>query len=213
MKCWNDLMGLVENKNIVKEERLRVLVACEFSGIVRQAFTDRGHYCISCDLLPTEIPGNHYQGDVRDLLLPGQWDLMIAHPPCTHLATSGARYFHKKQKEQEEALEFVRELMAAPIDRICIENPVSVISGSIRPPDQVIQPYQFGHGEIKKTCLWLKNLPPLKPTNIVEGREARVAGLGPTKDRWKKRSRTLQGIADAMSEQWGKLTPVQGEMF
>jgi hypothetical protein len=145
--------------------------------------------------------------------MPGQWDLMSGFPPCTHLATSGARYFYRKQKEQKEALDFVRLLMAAPIDRICIENPVSVISGQIRRPDQVIQPYQFGHGEVKKTCLWLKNLPLLKPTNIVSGRVARVAGLGQSKDRWKKRSRALTGIAEAMADQWGKLTPIQEELW
>jgi hypothetical protein len=131
------------------------------------------------------------------------WDLMIAHPPCTHLAVSGARWFKEKQKEQEEALAFVQMLMDAPIEKICIENPISIISSRIRKPDQIIQPWMFGHGETKATCLWLKNLPPLTPTNIVEGREPRVHHASPGPDRWKERSRTLQGIADAMAEQWG----------
>ena len=137
--------------------------------------------------------------------LNGPWDLMIAHPPCTHLAVSGARWFKEKAKEQAEALAFVRALMDAPIQRICIENPISIISSRIRKPDQIIQPWQFGHGETKATCLWLKNLPKLAPTNIVEGREARVHKMPPGPDRWKERSRTFRGIADAMAEQWGSL--------
>lgn len=136
---------------------MRVLVACEYSGTVRDAFRARGHDAMSCDLLPTDVPGPHYQGDVRDVLGDG-WDLMIAHPPCTHLAASGARWFHLKQQEQAEALEFVRLLMNAPIPRIAVENPVSVISSRIRKPDQIIQPWMFGHGETKATCLWLKGL-------------------------------------------------------
>lgn len=183
-----------------------VLVACEYSGVVRDAFAARGHFAVSCDLLPAESGGPHYQGDVRDLIENwGGWDLLIAHPPCTHLAVSGARWFKGKADEQAGALEFVRYLMAAPIPRICIENPVSVISSQIRKPDQSIQPWQFGHGEVKRTCLWLKNLPRLKPTNIVSGREARVHRMPPGPDRWKERSRTLQGIADAFAEQWGWL--------
>ena len=180
---------------------LNILVACEYSGIVRSAFAALGHNAWSCDLLPTEIPGQHYQGDVRDLLKE-KWDLMIAHPPCTHLAVSGARYFYRKQAEQAEALEFVRLLMNAPIEHIAIENPISVISSRIRKPDQIIQPWQFGHGETKATCLWLKGLPKLQPTNIVEGREQRVHKMPPSPDRWKERSRTFQGIANAMSVQW-----------
>lgn len=180
---------------------MKVLVACEYSGIVRDAFIARGHDAWSCDLLPTERPGPHYQGDVRDVLGNG-WDLMIAHPPCTHLAVSGARWFKDKLIEQAEALDFVRALMAAPIDRIAIENPISIISSRIRKPDQIIQPWQFGHGETKATCLWLKGLPKLTPTNIVEGREARVHKMPPGPDRWKERSRTYPGIADAMAEQW-----------
>ena len=181
---------------------MRVLVACEYSGRVRDAFIRRGHDAMSCDLLPTETPGPHYQGDVRDVIEDG-WDLMIAHPPCTHLAVSGARWFKDKQSEQVEALEFVQMLMDAPIPMIAIENPVSVISSRIRKPDQVIQPWQFGHGETKATCLWLKGLPKLTPTNVVEGREARVHRMPPSPDRWKERSRTYQGVADAMAAQWG----------
>lgn len=180
---------------------MRVLVACEFSGTVRDAFRKRGHDAISCDLLPTETPGAHYQGDVRDILGNG-WDMMIAHPPCTHLAVSGARWFKDKQKEQEEALDFVRVLMAAPILMIAIENPISIISSKIRKPDQIIQPWQFGHGETKATCLWLKGIPKLIPTKIVEGRLAKVHRMPPSPNRWKERSRTYQGIADAMAEQW-----------
>jgi site-specific DNA-cytosine methylase len=152
---------------------MRVLIACEFSGRVRDAFIAKGHDAVSCDLLPTDEPGPHHQGDVRDLLVE-RWDLLIAHPPCTHLAVSGARWFKDKKEEQKEALDFVRLLLDADIERIALENPISVISSKIRKPDQIIQPWQFGHGETKATCLWLKNLPLLLPTNIVEGREAIV---------------------------------------
>ena len=179
-----------------------MLVACEYSGTVRDAFIARGHDAMSCDLLPTERPGPHYQGDVRGVDL-SSFDMMIAHPPCTHLAVSGARWFKDKQTEQREALEFVRWLMVCPVPRIAIENPVSVISSRIRKPEQIIQPWQFGHGEQKTTCLWLKNLPKLAPTNVVEGREQRVWRLPPSPDRWKLRSATYQGIADAMADQWG----------
>ena len=212
---------------------MKILVACEFSGIVRDAFAAKGHDAWSCDLLPTERPGNHIQGDVLDILegiptgLYGgvefcdlssadkeaanqgiieedvePWDLMIAHPPCTHLAVSGARWFKDKRDEQAESLRFVEILMAAPIPKICIENPISIISSRIRKPDQIIQPWQFGHGETKATCLWLKGLPPLQPTNIVEGRENRVHRCPPGPERWKIRSRTLTGIANAMADQW-----------
>ena len=180
---------------------MRVLVACEFSGVVRDAFIRRGHDAMSCDLLPTEVPGPHYQGDVRDVLDRG-WDLAIMHPPCTHLAVSGARWFPEKRTEQQEALEFVQTLLNAPIPRICLENPVSIISTRIRKPDQIIQPWQFGHGETKATCLWLKNLPLLKPTNIVSGREQRIHRMSPSPDRWRLRSKTYEGIAEAMSDQW-----------
>lgn len=181
---------------------MRVLVACEYSATVRNAFTAKGHYALSCDLLPTEIPGEHYQGDVRDLLYSG-WDLMIAHPPCTHLSVSGARWFKDKQVEQKEALAFVRELLNAPIGKIALENPISIISSKIRKPDQIVQPWMFGHGETKATCLWLKGLPLLQPTKIVEGRVARIHKMGPSPDRWKERSRTYAGLAKAMAEQWG----------
>jgi hypothetical protein len=159
---------------------------------------------MSCDLLPTDAPGPHYQGDVFDILNDG-WDLMVAHPPCTHLAVSGARHFAAKQASgvQQEALNFVQRLMDAPIERIALENPISIISSRIRKPDQIIQPWQFGHGETKATCLWLKNLPNLRPTNIVDGREAKVHRMPPSADRWKRRSTTYQGIADAMAAQWG----------
>ena len=183
---------------------MKVLIACEFSGIVREAFKAKGHDAWSCDLLPTEIPGHHIRGDVR-LVLDEEWDLMIAHPPCKHLAVSGARWFKDKQKEQAEAIEFVRTLLGTPIPHIALENPVSVISTKIRKPDQIIQPWMFGHGETKKTCLWLKNLPLLEPTNIVEGREGRVWKMTPSPDRWKNRSRTLPGIAEAMADQWGSI--------
>lgn len=181
---------------------MRVLVACEFSGVVRDAFLRRGHDAWSCDLLPTESPGPHIQGDVLDVL-DGGWDLMIAHPPCTHLAVSGARWFKDKVVEQKLALDFVRALLEADIDRIALENPVSIISSKIRKPDQIIQPWQFGHGETKATCLWLKGVSPLRETNVVDGRAARVHRLPPGPDRWKERSRTFHGIAAAMAEQWG----------
>ena len=182
---------------------MRVLVACEYSAAVRDAFRAKGHDAWSCDLLPTEgDPQWHHEGDVFEILT-DSWDLMIAHPPCTHLAVSGARWFKDKLVEQAEALEFVRRLLDAPIDKIALENPISIISSRIRKPTQIIQPWQFGHGETKATCLWLKNLPPLTPTKIVDGREARVHKMAPGPDRWKERSRTYQGIADAMAEQWG----------
>ncbi len=184
---------------------MRVLVACEYSGTVRDAFAARGHDAWSCDLLPTERLGNHIHGDVLQHLH-RNWDLMIAHPPCTHLAVSGARWFKDKQIEQAEALDFVHRLMDAPIPRIALENPISIISSRIRKPDQIIQPWQFGHGETKATCLWLKNLPKLMPTNIVEGREARIHKMPPGPNRWKERSRTFEGIAQAMAEQWGGRT-------
>jgi len=191
---------------------MKVLVACEYSGTVRDAFLAAGHIALSCDLLPSDAPGPHLQGDVREVLEMG-WDLMIAHPPCTHLAVSGARWFHLKQQEQQEALRFVRMLLEAPIPRIALENPVSIISSRIRKPNQTIQPWQFGHGETKATCLWLKNLPPLEPTNIVDGREARIHRMPPSPTRWKERSKTYQGIADAMAQQWGSITDLQMSLF
>jgi site-specific DNA-cytosine methylase len=181
----------------------RALVACEFSGTVRRALAARGWDAWSCDLLPAEDDSHrHIVGDVRPLLTLG-WDMLIAFPPCTHLAVSGARWFKDKQEEQIDALEFVRTLLDAPIPHIALENPVSVISSHIRKPDQTVQPWQFGHGEVKRTCFWLKKLPKLRPTNIVEGREARVHKMPPGPNRWRERSRTFDGIANAMADQWG----------
>ena len=191
---------------------MRILIGCEYSGVVRDAFLRLGHDAMSCDLLATESPGPHYQGDIRDVI-DYPWDMAIFHPPCTHLAVSGARHFAAKQASgvQQEALEFVRALMAAPIPRICIENPVSIISSRIRKPDQVIQPYMFGHMERKATCLWLKGLPKLTPTDDVKrqtmelpaNERDKVHYMPPSADRWKLRSTTYQGIADAMASQWG----------
>jgi hypothetical protein len=165
---------------------------------------------MSCDLLPTEKPGPHYQGDVRDVI-GGGWDLMVAHPPCTHLAVSGARWFAGKRAVQAEALEFVRFLLGAPIPLIAIENPVSIISSRIAKPTQIIHPWQFGHGEEKTTCLWLKGLPKLRPTKVVDGRDQRIWKMSPSPTRWKERSRTYPGIAEAMADQWsrfaGEVTP------
>lgn len=185
---------------------MKVLVACEYSGTVRDAFIAAGHEAMSCDLLPTDVPGPHYQGDVRDVL-DYPWDLMIAHPPCTDLAVSGARHFKEKKLDgrQQAGVSFVLSLAKADIPKIAIENPVSVLSSLWRKPDQVIQPWQFGHGETKATCLWLKGLPPLEPTDIVSGREQRIHLMPPSKDRWKLRSATYKGIAQAMAEQWGNL--------
>jgi len=190
----------------------KILVACEYSGRVRDAFIRAGHDAISCDLLPAEQPGPHYQGDVRDVL-GNNWDLMICHPPCTHLSVSGARWFKSKLTEQAEALAFVKLLLQAPVPRIALENPVSIISSHFGKPTQTIQPWQHGHGETKATCLWLKNLPPLTPTNIVEGREARVHRMPPGPDRWKERSRTFEGIAQAMADQWGPLLSQPADLF
>lgn len=193
---------------------LKVLVACEYSGCVRDAFIKRGHTAMSCDLLPTDSPGPHYKGDVLDIINDG-WDLMIAHPPCTYLSVSGMHWTKRGLRDPkltEDALEFVQTLMNAPIGRIALENPVSVISSRIRKPDQIIQPWWFGEDASKKTCLWLKNLPLLVPTNKLEGDDKTRRGnqtasgqnkLPPSKDRWKLRSTTYQGIADAMAAQWG----------
>lgn len=196
-----------------------VLVACEFSGTVRDAFAAAGHYAMSCDLLPTEAPGSHFEGDVRHVL-DVKWDLMIAHPPCTYLSVSGMHWTRRGLRDPqltEDALEFVQLLLDAPIPRIALENPVSVISSRIRKPDQIIQPHQFGHDASKKTCLWLKNLPLLQATahvapRIVDGRkrwgnqtDSGQNRLGPSEDRWAKRSATYPGIAQAMADQWGPL--------
>ena len=185
---------------------MKVLVACEFSGIVRNEFISRGHRAVSCDLLPTESDylGGHYMGDVLRII-DSQWDMMIAFPPCTYLASSGARWWKDRQQEQQGALQFVRDLMAAPIPRIAVENPIGKISTAIRKPDQIIQPWTFGHGETKATCLWLDGLPKLQPTNIVDGRVPRVHHESPGPDRWKNRSRTYPGIAKAMADQWGTI--------
>ena len=185
---------------------MRVLVACEYSGVVRDAFLSLGHDAMSCDLLPTDNPGPHYQGAVFDIINDG-WDLMIAHPPCTHLAVSGARWFPQKRADgrQQEAIDFFMRLANADIHKIAIENPICIMSTEWRKPDQIIQPWQFGHGETKATCLWLKNLPKLIPTDIVDGREARIHKLPPSPERWKLRSTTYQGIASAMVEQWSNL--------
>ncbi|WP_010490865.1 DNA cytosine methyltransferase [Pseudomonas sp. S9] len=180
------------------------LVACEFSGRVRDALTEIGFYAVSCDLLPSETEGEHIQGDVLELLDWG-WDLLIAHPPCTDLAVSGARHFAAKVADgrQARALDFVRTLMAAPIQFKALENPKSIISTRIRKPDQIVQPWMFGHGERKETHFWLENLPALKPTDIVDGREPVVHYMAPGPDRWKNRSRTYPGIAVAIAQQWG----------
>lgn len=187
---------------------MKVLVACEFSGRVRDAFRDRGHKAWSCDLLPTESPGPHLECDVFSIL-DNNWDLMIAHPPCTHVCVSGNRYW-AGTPEREQGIKFIEELWKAPIEKICIENPVSVLStqSELGKATQYIQPWEYGHPETKKTGLWLKNLPPLKPTNILKERRTNLTPtgqnkLGPSEDRWKLRSLTYQGIADAMAEQWG----------
>jgi site-specific DNA-cytosine methylase len=196
---------------------LKVLIACEFSGTVREAFAKRGHDAWSCDLEPTDIPGQHYQGDVTDILADG-WDLMIAHPPCTYLSVSGMHWTKRGLRDPQltvDALNFVKLLTNCDIPKIALENPISIISSEIRKPDQIIQPYQFGHDASKKTCLWLKNLPKLSPTQFIEPRiingKKRWANqtdsgqnkLAPSSERWKLRSKTYQGIADAMAEQWG----------
>ncbi len=182
----------------------RVLVACEYSGAVRDAFTAAGHDAWSCDLLPTETPGQHIHGDVTGILDDG-WDLLIAHPPCTYLAYSGARWFADRRPLQDDAVTFVRLLMAAPVPRIAVENPSGVLTSRIRRPDQVIQPYLFGHGETKATCLWLTGLPKLRATHRVPGRTPRIHHMSPSPTRGKDRSRTYPGIAAAMADQWGPL--------
>lgn len=191
---------------------MRVLVACEFSGVVRDAFITRGHDAVSCDILPSEKPGPHIQADVLKHLY--GWDLMIAFPPCTHLCSSGARWFPEKQKEQQEALRFVNLLLNAPVKRIALENPIGIISTRIRKPDQIIQPWHFGHPESKATCLWLNRLPHLLHTCTVPVPEcgywdnqtpSGMNKLGPSEHRAKNRSRTYQGIAEAMAEQWENL--------
>ena len=183
---------------------MRVLIACEYSGRVRDAFTKKGHYALSCDLLPTESPGQHYTGNVLEIL-DCQWDLMIAFPPCTHLAVSGARWFEEKilDGRQQQGIDFFMALVNAPVAKVAIENPIGIMSTHYRKPNQIIHPWQFGHGETKATCLWLKNLPKLQATDIVDGRDGRVWKMPPSADRSKLRSITYQGIANAMADQWG----------
>ena len=185
----------------------RVLVACEFSGTVRDALRRRGVDAVSCDLLPTEAPGPHIEGDVLEQLDKG-WDMMIAFPPCTHLANSGARWWAEKRDDQADAIRFVMNLWLAPIPKVAIENPYGKLSSAWCRPDQVIQPWQFGHGETKATCLWLRGLPPLMVGAQDQGREPRVHRESPGPDRWKRRSKTLEGIAEAMAVQWGSLLEV-----
>jgi hypothetical protein len=184
---------------------MNVLVGCEFSGIVREAFRHEGHEALSIDLLPSEQMGPHIIGDVIEYIKKyGEaYGLMVVHPPCTYIAVSGARWFKDRMKEQEEAIEFVKQLWEAPIPRIAIENPIGVLSTKFRKPDQIIQPWMFGQGETKATCLWLKNLPKLIPTEIVNGRVGRVWKEPPSPNRWKNRSRTYPSIAHAMAVQWG----------
>lgn len=183
---------------------MKILIGCEYSGVVRDAFLRLGHDAMSCDLLPTESPGPHYQGDIRDVI-DYPFDLAIFHPPCTHLSVSGARHFAEKRMDgrQQSAVSFFMSLARAPIPMIAIENPVCIMSSLWRKPDQIIQPWQFGHGETKATCLWLKGLPKLRPTDIVEGRDNRIHRMPPSPDRWKERSRTFAGIAEAFASQWG----------
>jgi len=183
---------------------MRILIACEYSGKVRDAFISKGHDAMSCDILETEKPGPHYKGDVRDILYDG-WDMLVGFPPCTHLASSGARWFKEKQADgrQQDGVDFFMLLANSSIPKIALENPVGIMSSRYRKPDQIIQPWQFGHGETKSTCLWLTGLPKLVPTNIVEGREPRMWKLPPSEDRAKIRSETYQGIASAMADQWG----------
>jgi len=193
---------------------MRVLVACEYSGRVRNAFRSLGHEAWSCDLLDSEDESTHHiKGDCLEVIRDG-WDLMVAHPPCTHLAVSGSRWFPEKvpSGEQKEAIEFFLALARSPISRIAIENPICIMSSVWRQPDQVVQPWQFGHGETKATCFWLKGLPPLVPTKVVQGREPRVHHMPPGPNRWKERSRTYEGIAEAMASQWGNYSDLVTQM-
>lgn len=192
---------------LADEGSMRVLVACEYSGVVRDAFIALGHDAISCDLLPTEAPGPHYQGDLFDVI-DYPFDLMVAHPPCTHLSVSGSRHFSAKRfdgRQQAAASFFMRIVrQSSHIPMTAIENPVCIMSSLYRKPDQIIHPWQFGHGETKSTCLWLKGLPQLVPTNVVDGRSPRINRMPPSKDRWKHRSKTYKGFAEAMDDQWTK---------
>lgn len=182
---------------------MRVLIGCEFSGKVRDAFIRNGHDAVSCDLLDTESPGPHLRCDIFEALAAARWDMLIAFPPCTHLASSGARWFYRKAAEQAAAIKFATDLWECGIGKVAIENPVGVLSSRMCKPTQIIQPWMFGHGETKATCLWLKGLPKLQPARVVSGREHRIHRMPPSKDRWRERSRTFAGIADAMATQWG----------
>lgn len=189
-------------------KRLRVLIGCEYSGTIRDAFIKLGHDAMSCDLLPTDIPGPHYEGDLFDVI-DYPWDLAIFHPPCTHTSVSGSRHFEAKKMDgrQQAAIAFFMKIIrySKHIPQTVMEQPISIMSSIYGKPEQIIQPWMFGHGETKATCLWLKNLPLLKPTNIVEGREQRIHKMPPTPDRWKLRSKTFQGVANAMAEQWSNI--------
>ena len=191
---------------------MRILVACEYSGVVRDAFIRGGHEAMSCDILPSDVPGPHYQGDMFDVI-DYPWDIVIAHPPCTHLSVSGSRHFAEKRMDgrQQAAVSFFMRIVRRTehVPMVAIENPVCIMSSMWRKPDQIIHPWQFGHGETKATCLWLKGLPLLVPTDIVEGREPRVHHMPPSADRWKERSKTYQGIADAMADQWGRAAQME----
>lgn len=190
---------------VVSMDKPRVLIGCEFSGVVRRAFTAGGFDAYSCDIIPSEDNSpRHIQCDLFDIIM-DDWDLAILHPPCTYLASSGARWWKDRAKEQAAAINFVEALWAAPIPLIAIENPIGKLSNVLGKPSQIIQPWQFGHGETKATCLWLKGLPLLEPTDIVPGRENRIHKMGETKNRWKERSRTFEGVAAAMADQWGKV--------
>ena len=184
--------------------KMKVLIACEFSGVVRDAFRRKGVDAVSCDLLETESTGPHHRGCVLDLIQSESFDLMVAFPPCTHLSRSGARWWPEKRKDgsQQRAIKFVFDLWNSGIKKVAIENPVGILSTVFKKPSQIIEPWQFGHGETKKTCLWLKGLPPLMATKIVDGRSDRLYKLPQTADRWKKRSVTYRGIAEAMAQQW-----------
>lgn len=209
----------LSNPSQPPSRQLHVLVACEFSGTVRDAFTALGHRAVSCDLLPSETLGEHIQGDIREVLSGNvsEWDLLISHPPCTHLSVSGARWFKDKRDEQAAVLDLVRFLLSTPIAHTALENPVSIISSRIRKPDQITQPWLYGHGETKATCLWLKNLPLLAPTNIIRGPKLnRIHTMAPSDHRSTDRSRTYAGIAAAMADQWSRYiitSKERGETF
>ena len=195
---------------------LKILIACEYSGAVRDRFIALGHDAISCDILPTESPGPHYAGDVRDILW-NDWDMVVAFPPCTHLCVSGARHFAAKRADgrQQEGIDFFMLFANCSAPMVAIENPIGIMSNLWRKPDQVIQPWQFGHGETKATCLWLKNLPLLMPTKVVDGREQRIHMMPPSPTRWKERSKTFSGIASAMANQWSEhaASGIKTELF